>query len=259
VDSAELRAAYDEQVRRGTAGAGPGTRAEVDGPVVRWVAEGGGWSGVTWSQLADAAAADAAIARQTGYFRGLGQPFEWKLYDYDQPPGLGARLAAAGFVADPAEALMVAEVSALPVAAQLPAGVTLQPVTSDAGVEALVEVHRQVFGGDQSRLRRSLLAQWHEAPDTTAMVVAVAGGEPVSSARIDFLPGTEFAGLWGGGTLPSWRGRGIYRALVGYRARLAAERGYRYLHVDASADSEPILGRLGFRCLARTTPYRWAG
>ncbi|HEX9352249.1 MAG TPA: hypothetical protein VF933_00285 [Streptosporangiaceae bacterium] len=42
------------------------------------------------------------------------------------------------------------------------------------------------------------------------------------------------------------------------RAGLAARRGYRYLTVDASADSEPILRRLGFRCLARTTPYQWA-
>jgi len=33
--------------------------------------------------------------------------------------------------------------------------------------------------------------------------------------------------------------------------------GYRYLTVDASTDSEPILGRLGFRRLARTTPYTW--
>jgi GNAT superfamily N-acetyltransferase len=89
------------------------------------------------------------------------------------------------------------------------------------------------------------------------MVVAMAGDEPVCSARIEFLPGTEFAGLWGGGTVPAWRGRGIYRALVAYRAGLAAARGYRYLQVDASPDSRPILERLGFVRLARTTPYVW--
>jgi GNAT superfamily N-acetyltransferase len=70
--------------------------------------------------------------------------------------------------------------------------------------------------------------------------------------------GTEFAGLFGGGTLPQWRGRGIYRALVAYRARLAAARGYRYLQVDASPASRPILERLGFACLALTTPYTWS-
>ena len=89
------------------------------------------------------------------------------------------------------------------------------------------------------------------------MVVAMAGDQPVCSARIEFLAGSSFASLWGGGTLASWRGQGIYRALIAYRARLAAARGYRYLYVDASPDSQPILARLGFSRLARTTPYVW--
>ena len=87
--------------------------------------------------------------------------------------------------------------------------------------------------------------------------MAMAGGTPVCSARASFGSG-DFCGLWGGGTLPEWRGRGIYRALVGYRARLAAARGYRYLQVDASPQSRPILERLGFSCLAMTTPYVWS-
>ena len=85
----------------------------------------------------------------------------------------------------------------------------------------------------------------------------MAGDEPVCAARVEFLPGTEFAGLWGGGTLPQWRRRGIYRALVRYRAELAARRGYKYLTVDASEDSRPILEKVGFTRLAITTPYIW--
>ncbi|MBO0809915.1 MAG: GNAT family N-acetyltransferase, partial [Actinobacteria bacterium] len=127
----------------------------------------------------------------------------------------------------------------------------------EAGVGLLVDVHERVFGGSHDRFRRSLLAQLRDSPEVTAMVVAMAGDEPVCSARAEFLPGSEFAGLWGGGTLPEWRGRGIYRALVAYRARLAVARGYRYLQVDASPDSQPILRRLGFVPLARTTPYAW--
>ena len=260
MDGAQLLAAYNDQVRRGPADDGPGARVEVDGPVVRRVAEGGhGWSGITWSELADPVAADAIIARQVSYFRELEPQFEWKLYDYDQPPDLGRRLEAAGFTPDDSEALMIAEVADQVAEVTPPEGVRLQPVTGEAGAEALIEVHGRVFGGDQSQLRNSLLAQVRQVPELVGMVVAVAGQEPVCAARINFLPGTEFAGLWGGGTLPAWRGRGIYRALVAYRARLAAERGYRYLNVDASADSEPILRRLGFRCLARTTPYVWTG
>ena len=69
----------------------------------------------------------------------------------------------------------------------------------------------------------------------------------MNAAWLVYNQGTEFAGLWGGGsTLPGWRGRGIYRALVGRRAQLAAQLGVKYLLVDASAASRPILGRLGF-------------
>ena len=101
MDDAGLRAAFDEQVRRRTRDDGPGPCAEADGAVVRQVAPGGhGWSGITWSDLAGPAGADAAIAAQVRYFGALGQPFEWKLYDYDQPSDLGARLTAAGFLPD---------------------------------------------------------------------------------------------------------------------------------------------------------------
>src|SRR5450631_2707167 len=259
MDDAALRATFDEQVRRRTRAGSPGARTEADGVIVREVArDGPGWTGITWSDLADPAAADRVIAAQIRFFAGLGRPFEWKLYDYDQPPDLGGRLAAAGFVPDEEEAVMVAEVAVVSPEVPLPDGITLRPVTTGADVALLIQVGEQVFGRDKSGLHRALLAQLRENPDDVAMVLAMAGAEPVCSARVDFPPNTDFAGLWGGGTLPAWRGRGIYRALVAYRAGLAARRGYRYLTVDASADSEPILRRLGFRCLARTTPYLWA-
>jgi GNAT superfamily N-acetyltransferase len=259
MDDAAVRAVFDGQVRRRTRADTPGARAEADGQVVRQIAGGGdGWSGVTWSDLAGPSGADRAIAAQVRYFAGLGLPFEWKLYDYDQPPDLGSRLTAAGFVPDEDEAVMVAEVPDVPADVTLPEGVTLRPVATEADLGLLIQVHDRVFGRGQSRLHDALRAQLRENPRDIAMVLAMAGDEPVCSARVDFPPGSGFAGLWGGGTLPAWRGRGIYRALIAYRAGLAARRGYRYLTVDASADSEPILGRLGFRCLARTTPYQWA-
>jgi GNAT superfamily N-acetyltransferase len=250
-------AAFDVEVRRSVRPDGSGALIEADCHVVRWVGVGGrGWSGIAWSGL-DEADADGVIAEQVACFAARGEKFEWKLYDYDRPPGLARRLAAAGFAAEGQESLLVAEVSAVPAEVALPPGVRLLPVTDEAGVGLLIEVHERVFGTDHSRLRRSLLAQLRDCPEVTAMVVAMAGDQPVCSARIEFLPGTSFASLWGGGTLPSWRGQGIYRALVAYRAQLAAARGYRYLYVDASPESQPILARLGFSHLARTIPYIW--
>ena len=87
--------------------------------------------------------------------------------------------------------------------------------------------------------------------------VAEAETQVVSAAWLTIKPGTGFAGLWGGATLPGWRGRGVYRALVAQRAKLAASRGVRYLQVDASDESRPILSRLGLVAVTTTTPYVW--
>ena len=252
-----MLAAFDAEVRRSAQSDGSGARIEAEPLLVRSVgANGRGWSGIAWSRLGDADA-DAVIAEQVAYFAARDETFEWKLYDYDRPADLDRRLVAAGFAAEGEESLMVTEVSSVPAQVDLPPGLQLLPVTDEAGVGLLTDVHERVFGTDSSRLRRSLLAQLRDRPEAVAMVVAMAGDQPVCSARIEFLSGSSFASLWGGGTLASWRGRGIYRALIAYRARLAAARGYRYLFVDASPDSQPILARLGFSRLARTTPYIW--
>lgn len=254
MDHAEVLAAYDRQVRRGGDGDGPGVRIEEVSGVVRRTGTADDWNGVLWSDL-DADTADAAIAEQVRHFSSLGLEFEWKLYAHDRPHDLGARLRAAGLVPEEDETLMVAETAGQTADAAPPEGVRLVPVTDAAGVELMVRLHDTVFGGDSSRLGKELLTRLTEAPETVVAVLAMAGDRPVSAARIEFRPGTDFAGLWGGGTLKEWRGRGVYRALVAHRARIAAERGVRYLQVDASDDSRPILERLGFAPLTVTTPY----
>lgn len=150
---------------------------------------------------------------------------------------------------------MIGEVADLNLDAEPPEGVRILPVTDSAGVDLVAQVHEKAFGTDGSRLRHQLLARLTADADTVVAVVALAGDTPVSAARMELVPGTRFAGLWGGGTVEGWRGRGIYRALVAHRARAAVDRGYRYLQVDAMSSSRPILERLGFEPLTTTTPY----
>ena len=103
------------------------------------------------------------------------------------------------------------------------------------------------------------LAKEREAdPEGLRIFLAEGGDTVVSAGWIRFPSGTEFGTLWGGATLREWRGRGIYRSLVAVRARIAAERGCRYLEIDASDDSRPILERLGFIPVTTTTPYVWS-
>jgi hypothetical protein len=241
-DPKAVLAAYDEQLRRGS-GYGGAVRTET-----------GDWNGVVWSDLTPVDA-DATIKEQIRLF--AGHSFEWKHYSHDQPPDLPERLVSAGFTRGPAETLLIADITDLDLEVRPPEGVRLRPVETAYDVEAMVKVHNDVFGGDHSRTGRALLRALETRPDTMAAVVATAQGTPISSARVEFHRGTEFASLWGGGTLPGWRGRGVFRSLVAYRAALAKAMGYRYLQVDATPDSRPILRRLGFVELATTTPFTY--
>lgn len=256
-DQESLLAVFDREMREHARPDGPGVRVERTGDVVRQVGAAQDWNGVVWSSPElDAERADAAIAAQVAHCVELGhEEFEWKLYAHDRPADLGARLLAAGFEPEDPETLLVVPVADLPTEVVLPDGVRLRTVRDEADVELMARAHEQAFGSDWSRLRHQVLARLNEDPDHFVGVLAMAGDEPVSSARMELYPGTGFGGLWGGGTVEAWRGRGIYRALIAFRAGIAAERGFRYLQVDATEDSRPILQRLGFTVLSTTTPY----
>ncbi|MEU2716684.1 GNAT family N-acetyltransferase [Streptomyces sp. NPDC007205] len=254
MDHSAVLARYDRDMRENATPDGPGARIERAGAVVRQVADPYGWNGVLWSDL-DRRSADRVIREQIAHFTGLGRDFEWKLYGHDRPEDLGARLAAAGFLAEPEETLLIGETDRLALDAEPPPGIRIVRVTDPAGVDLVVGVHEKAFGTDGTRLRHRLLARLAADPGTVVAVVALAGDEPVSAARMELVPGTPFAGLWGGGTVEAFRGRGVYRALVAHRARVAAAHGCRYLQVDASPMSRPVLKRLGFHALSTTTPY----
>jgi GNAT superfamily N-acetyltransferase len=257
VDHTALLAEFDSQMRRNPV-AGPRSRVEREPQVTRVISGDDGWSGVLWTDLTEADAG-AVIDAQVSRFAALARPWEWKYYSYDQPAGLPERLHAAGFVPEPPETLLVARIADLNLEVSAPAGVDLVPVTDARGVSAVVGVHDEVFGGDHAATGSAITAALASQSRPVEAVVAVAGDTAISAGRVEFPEGSGFASLWGGGTLPAWRGRGVFRSLVAYRARLALARGYRYLQVDASADSSPILQRLGFAELARTTPFIYPG
>ena len=256
------RAAYDAQIRgRFPATVHEGMVVERSGPVVRH--HGQGRPGlVDYHDLGglDGPGLDAFIAQQRDFYAGLGQAVEWKYHDYDLPEDLPKRLVAAGFVAQEPETVLVGDAVRLATDVTPPAGVRIRPVTDRADLRRVADMEAAVWGTDHGWLVEVLAAD--VAAGQTVVLVAETGpanaSTVVSAAWLRVTEGTEFAGLWGGSTLARWRGRGIYRALVARRAHLALERGIRYLRVDASPDSAPILRRLGLLAVATTTPYVWS-
>jgi len=264
-DASELLAAYDAQLRDRVPDPLPsGATVERDGPLLRFFGLfGPGNRGfISYRDLdgLDDGDLNDLIARQVQVFSERGERFEWKLHGHDRPADLAQRLLAAGFVPEDEETVVIAQVDAIASRSLLPEGVSLREVTGRSDLDRIAEFERDAWedGDDHTWIAEMLDAERTADPEGIRIVVAEAGAAIVCAGWVRFQRGTDFATLWGGATLPEWRGLGIYRATVAHRSKLAAERGFRFLEVDASSDSRPILERLGFSAVTTTTPYVWA-
>ena len=227
----------------------PGVSRVWSGGVLRTT---GAYHCIGYSTLAGADA-DREIATQAAFFRTLGVALEWKLYGHDRPADLGDRLARAGFVAEATEHLMVRDLQNGYFEDLPPDGIDLRQVRDPAGLADFAAAAGGAFGRDESRAIDAYGSRL--ADPTLALLVAYDGHQPLAAGRLEMPSGRCFASLWGGGTVPGRRGRGLYRALVAARAWEALWHGYRYLTVDARETSRPILQRLGFVELTTVTGW----
>ena len=76
--------------------------------------------------------------------------------------------------------------------------------------------------------------------------MAYVADTPACAGWIYYRPGSEFASLWGGNTIPTVRNKGLYTAVLSARVQEAIRRGRRYLVIDAGSLSRPIVERHGF-------------
>lgn len=213
--------------------------------------------GIAYSALTEANA-DAVIAEQVAYYRGVNAAMEWKVFGHDVPHDLVARLRRHGLVIGPREAVMVFDLRSGPDwLAGAPAGAAERPVrrveTKDqlalfrGAAEDIFKKNYELTAGDIARALESRSTE-HLA------YVAMEHGQAVSIGRLYTHRDSAFGGLYGGGTRASHRGRGWYRSVVAARARDALALGAKYLMVDALPTSRPILERLGFQHLTDTWP-----
>jgi GNAT superfamily N-acetyltransferase len=257
VDTAALLAAYDAQMRMPVGAVPAGMTYEQDGPILRIVGGHVGRIrtprdvGVTGAEL------DGLIARQRDCFQARGQGVEWKLRAHDLPADLPERLVAAGFVPQQPSAVLLGFAQEMATEPVLPDGVVLRQVSEAEDLRRFADHQTEVFGVDCSWVAADLGARVSADPSEITILVAEAGERLACAAFAVYSPGTDFVALLGGATLPEWRGRGLYRAMIAARAREAVARGFRLLHVDASPASAPILRRCGFHEITTSTHYQW--
>ncbi len=256
MDRQAMLASFDEQLRCNPRPSDPRTIVEREAHLTRLI-EPGGWAGILWCDL-EGLVAEEVIAREIERFAEVPGEWEWKHYSYDAPAELPEHLIAAGFKPEQPETVLVADLAGQALGGELPEGVSIELLTDPSEVRSLLEMLDGVFGEGVRGLEQAMLEGIRREPPSTLAMAAMLEGVPIAGGRVE-LDGSEFAGLWGGATVPEWRHRGIFRALVARGAALAAQRGRRYGQVDALDTSRPILEGLGFIELAKTRPYTYAG
>lgn len=257
--TSKLLEAYDQQLR--TDAETPSAIAvERLGPL-RLVTFAGARGFVTYQDLAGASAETIAgwVAETAQFYRA--DPdivrVEWKTRGHDHAPGLHEALLENGFEPDETESVMIGPASALAVEVALPPGVTLRRITAEPDIRAMSAMQDDVFGTPASEGNAEAILRRMARDDGMELWVGEHGGCIVSAGRLEPVPDTDFAGIWGGATRQEWRGRGIYRALTAARARSAMALGKTLIHSDSTEYSRPILERYGLERVSTTTPYLW--
>ena len=240
----------------------PGARKEVLPGIVRFVRPAPGMNFIAYSRL-DPALADAAIQAQVDYFRPMGQPFEWIVYEHDSPPDLLDRLAAHGFEISETEPILTLSLREVPPALLAPVSADVRRITTRAGLEDVITVMERVYGGNFGWIRQRL-GDHLEIPGYLSVYAAYVDEQPACAGWIYYHPrdyqGSSarlFAGLWGGSTVEEQRGKGLYTAILTRRVQEAIQRDYHYLYINASSMSEPIVRKHGFQLLARMRACEW--
>jgi N-acetylglutamate synthase-like GNAT family acetyltransferase len=254
-----LLAAYDAQLREEVETT-DFDDVRTDGPL--WIARMPSRGFVTYRSLGGLTSLelDALIGRTVASFAADPEitEFEWKTRDHDEPRNLGTLLTNHGLQAQERETVMAGLIDGLAGDDPVPAGVELHRVGDRgdirADVERVVAFQNGVFGTIDRMVEMTMRRLDNPYVD---LWFAEAGGEVIGSGRLDRVPGTDFAGLWGGAIREDWRRHGVYRALTQARAREARTHGARYLYADCTVMSRVILESCGMIPITTTVPYMW--
>jgi GNAT superfamily N-acetyltransferase len=182
--------------------------------------------------------------------RGWGLPgVAWWVSDVSVPAGTGEVLQARGAELIDAARVLARELAEPAPDLALPADVTVELVRDERtfrmASDITVRVWERTEPGEAEFARQLEEAIADLASWSSFRVVACLDGEPASTGGCTLE--NRVAQLWGAATLPGYRGRGCYRAVLAERLRLARDHGATLALVKGRiVTSAPILLRAGF-------------
>ncbi len=203
---------------------------------------------VTWSRTARPL--EAVVAEVSARIRGWGlNGVAWWVSGATVPEGTEKALQALGAELTDAARVLARDLAGGPPDLGLPSDVTVELVKDERTFRMASDI--TVLGWertqpDEAEFARQLEEALADLKDWSSFrVAATVTGEPASTGGCT-LAG-EVAQLWGAVTLPAFRGRGAYRAVLAERLRLARAHGATLALVKGRmVTSAPILLRAGF-------------
>ena len=222
-----------------------------------------GPNGVTYVRCR-ADEADEVIAEVHALVTPRHLPIMWTLDPETEPADFPDYLAARGIHPDPHGPTVA--VMALPIEAGIEGpvveGLELKDALADAetftradAVNAEAFASRLLDYGAEAVAQRERRRHNQLAAGNRRVILATIDGEPAGSAGISLFPPAG-AIINGGAVRSKCRGRGVYRAMVAERLRMAREAGVTGgLAVWGGDMSAPILARLGFETVGSRAFY----
>ncbi len=193
-------------------------------------------------------------------FRARHVPMAWWIGPSSRPPNLGGYLRAHGLTLIVDEPGMAADLAAMELEAPEPAEFTLLRVGDKRALRQWMKTFSTAFSVPRS-IHRVILEMEAELgfsrEQARQLYLGLWRGKPVATTLL--LLGAGVAGLYGVGTIPRARGRGIGTAMTLATLREARGRGYRVGILYASAMGRPLYRRLGFREYLMVQQYAWGG
>ncbi len=223
---------------------------EESSHIVRHISSDG--SGLIIYSSLNSANVEKVIREQVSHFEDKACDLTWIVYQHDTPANLKDRLLAHGFEAQEPEATLFLDLNHIPQGLLQPVRHDVRRIDDPDNVDDVLTIRQRVWQGSSGRQRRQLAKRLVDAPHSLCLYVAYVDGKPASTAQVSFYPQRPFASLVRAATLPGYRGRGLFTALVTILVQETRQRGIRFLDTDASAMSRPILEKLGFQ------PLTWA-
>lgn len=174
----------------------------------------------------------------------------WLVREDIGQPTLEQELGRAGYV--PVQHHHVCVLSVSENLSRPAAGVYIEAVDSMPRLRDATCVLNRAFGGGVESTDEDLRDFLDACTRERARVFRVVAydnhtGEPVSTGGMTFFPDLRFCYLWGGGTVPDYRGRGAYTAVLTARIERARSCGATRVGLYAvDSTSGPIVVHHGF-------------